>query len=279
MIHERPRASKSAGADAISADTKAAKDASSDENRIAGLARGLAVMRAFANQHERLTLSEISRLVDLPRATARRCLITLHWLGYVGSDGKYFWLSPLVLTFSQAYFSSNALPQIAHRYAEEVSDATGVSCSVSVLSGDAVVYVARSALRRRATRTRDVGTQVPAYSTAMGRVLLSNLTADALDAYFSRVVLTKFAQDTVTDRATLQRILKQVRRDDFCLVTGEMEHDLRALAVPVRNASGQVVAALHVGTEAGRMSREEMLEKCLPVLRNAASHMQPLLIG
>ena len=76
----------------------------SEKNYIAALARGLSVMRAFSRQRRELTLAEISKLVDLPRATVRRCLITLHALGYIETTGKYFRLTSQVLTLSQAYF-------------------------------------------------------------------------------------------------------------------------------------------------------------------------------
>src|SRR4051812_22611087 len=93
----------------------------SEKNYIAALARGLSVMRAFSRQRDRLTLAEISKIVDLPRATVRRCLITLNTIGYIESTGKYFRLTPQILTLSQAYFSSNPLPRITQPHIEQVS--------------------------------------------------------------------------------------------------------------------------------------------------------------
>ncbi len=246
---------------------------------VTALARGLAVIRAFAYQRDQLTLTEISRLVELPRATVRRCLLTLHVLGYIELNGRYFKLSPKVLTLSQAYFSSNQMPHIARPYIEQVSNAVGESCSLSVLAGDEVIYIARSSRKRAASIERGVGFNMPAYCTSMGRVLLANLTPGQLDDYFARVQLRRFNEKTVTSEAELRRILAEVRESDYATIDGEMEPTLRAIAVPVRNMSGMVVAAAHVSTDAARVSIEKMETVFLPALRGAVSKIRNALLS
>jgi IclR family pca regulon transcriptional regulator len=254
-------------------------DMAEDKNYIAALARGLSVIRAFAYQRDQLTLAEISRLVDLPRATVRRCLITLNALNYVESDGKYFSLTPKVLTLSQAYFSSSPLPHIARPYIEQVSNAVGESCSVSVLASDEVIYIARSARKRSASIQREVGVNLPAYCTSMGRVLLASLAPADLDTYFRRVTLRKFNAKTVTDEAELRAILDQIRHDDYAIIDGELEPNLRAIAVPVRNMSGRTVAACHISSDAGRVTTEKMQTAYLPPLRDAVASIRRALVG
>src|ERR1700727_251501 len=70
---------------------------------LTAFARGLTVMNAFTEQSQSLTLADVARIAALPRATARRCLLTLQALGYVEHDHRYFSLSPQVLTIAQAY--------------------------------------------------------------------------------------------------------------------------------------------------------------------------------
>jgi len=250
-----------------------------DKNYIAALARGLSVIRAFAYQRDQLTLAEISRLVDLPRATVRRCLITLNALNYVETDGKYFSLTPKVLTLSQAYFSSSPLPHIARPYIEQVSASVGESCSVSVLASDEVIYIARSSRKRSASIQREVGVNLPAYCTSMGRVLLASLTPEQLDAYFRRVELRKFNAKTMTDEAELRAILAQVKVDDFAIIDGELEPNLRAIAVPVRNMSGRIVAACHISSDANRVPLDKLETSFLPPLREAVAHIRRALVG
>lgn len=248
-------------------------------NYITALARGLSVIRAFAYQRDKLTLSEIARIVDLPRATVRRCLLTLAALHYVETDGKYFSLTPLVLTLSQAYLSANSLAHIARPHIEQVSTATGESCSISVLAGDEVIYLARSSRKRSASIHREIGVNLPAYCTSMGRILLASLTPEELDAYFARVKLYKFNPKTVIDEGALRKILDKVREEDFATIDGELEINLRAIAVPVRNMSGRTIAAAHISTEGDRVPMQKMIDQYLPVLRTAVANIRRAMVN
>ncbi len=254
-------------------------DGAPDANYIAALGRGLAVMRAFGSQRDQLTMAEIAKQVNLPRATVRRCLITLTTLGYIETTGKYFRLTPQVLLLSQAYYSSNPLPRIAQPYIERVSELTGESCSVSVLTGDEITYIARSTRKRAASVERVVGQNLPAYCTSMGRVLLANLQDAELDAYLRRVPLKRFTPNTLTDPRALRADLELIRQREYALIDGELEHDLRAIAVPVRDSAGKVIAAAHISTESSRISTETMRNEFLPELRKAVSQMRPFLVG
>ena len=251
----------------------------SEKNYIAALGRGLSVIRAFARQRNRMTLAEISKLVDLPRATVRRCLLTLNALGYIEATGKYFRLTPQVLTLSQAYFSSSPLPYVAQPNIERVSESVGESCSISVLTGDEIVYVARSSRKRQASIHREVGVNLPAYCTSMGRVLLANLSPEALNIYFSRVELKKFNHKTVTDETTLRKIFAQIRENDYCVIDGELEPDLRAIAIPVRDNTGQVVAAMNVSNSTNRMTVRQLETQVLPVMRSATAKIRNALVS
>ena len=246
---------------------------------VTSLARGLAVMRAFTAQRPQLTLAELARLVGLPRATVRRSLLTLQELGYVDADGRQFSLSPQVLTIANAYLSSSTLPRVAQPFVERVSDELGESCSLSIQHGSEVIYVARSSRRRLASMHRDVGTHLPAHCTSMGRVLLAGLAAAELDAFLAGAELTPFTPNTVTEPQKLRGVLAKVRSEGYCIVDQELEVGLRAVAVPVHNAAGKLVAAMNVSTQAGATSRKDLLGRYLPVLRAASAGLRPLLLG
>src|SRR3954463_1590141 len=157
-----------------------------EDNRsyVTALARGLSVMKAFDEQHAQLTLSDVARIVGLPRASARRALLTLQSLGYVASNGRLFSLSPQVLTLARAYLASSPVPRVAQGFLENVSETLGESCSLSILHGDEVIYIARSTRKRIGSLHRDVGSHLPAHCTSMGRVLLAALSEADLAAYF-----------------------------------------------------------------------------------------------
>lgn len=245
---------------------------------VTALARGLEVMRAFSGQDEELTLAEIAKIVDLPRATVRRSLITLDALGYVEEKGRFFRLAPKVLTLAQAYLSSNLLPRVANPFVQQVSSELGESCSVSILHGTEIIYVVRSINRRLSALLGDVGSRRPAYCTSMGRVLLAHMPDRELDAYFATVELKALTAYTVTDEDELRSLLAKVRKQDYCLSDQQTEVDLRTIAVPLRNNAGLVVAAMHITTQASRTTKRQMIDRFLPLLRNAAAEMRGLLV-
>jgi IclR family pca regulon transcriptional regulator len=246
---------------------------------VESLARGLSVIRAFREQSDRLTLADVSRITGLSRATVRRSLLTLEALGYAESTGRYFSLSPQVLTLAQAYLSSSPVPRVAQSFLEKVSEQLGESCSLSILHHDEVIYIARSAKKRIGSLHRDVGTHLPAHCTSMGRVLLAALSDKELDAFLAKAHLETFTRYTLTDKNQLRTVLERVKRNNYCLVEQELEIDLRTLAIPIQNASGRVIAAMNVGARASQTSRKQMLDEFLPVLRDAAANMRPLLVG
>ena len=241
-------------------------------------ARGLSVMTAFSGQHQPMKLSEVARIVDLPRATVRRCLLTLQALHYVESDGRYFSLSPQVLMLARAYLSSSVLPRVAQPFIERVSETIGESCSLSILHGPDVVYIARSGRRRMASLHRDVGTHLPAYCTSMGRILLATLPPRELDTFLASAKLERHTLRTITDPETLRTIIAGVAQAGVCEVDQELEMDLLSIAIPVRNTSGTIVAAMNVSTNAGRTSLKHLRGPILSAIRKAAADMRPLLI-
>src|SRR5271165_1771349 len=156
---------------------------------VQSLDRGLAVIRAFGPDRERLSLSEVARATGLTRAATRRFLLTLVKLGYVRNDGREFSLRPRVLELGYAYLSGLAMPEIAAPHLEELVARVRESSSISVLDGHHIVYVARVPTKRIMTVAISVGTRFPAYATSMGRVLLAGLTQDDLDRYLAEADL------------------------------------------------------------------------------------------
>lgn len=244
-----------------------------DPDFMTSLARGLHVIRAFAGVDRRLTIADVSRATGLTRAVVRRCLYTLKELGYAATDGRMYFLQPRILNLGYAYLSTAPVPIAAQPVLEEMSEALGEASSVAVLDDGAVVYVGRAATKRIMSVTLGVGSRLPAYCTALGRVLLAHLTDEQVNTELAKVDFIQHTKHTVTSRKRLEEILAGVRQEGFALNDQELEIGLRSIAVPVRNVVGTVVAAMNVSTQASRVSRRELLERCLPVLREAAEKL------
>lgn len=246
---------------------------------VQSLERGLSVIRAFSHDRPRLTLSEVARETGMTRAAARRFLITLEHLGYVTSDGRQFSLRPSVLNLGYAYLSSFSLTEVAQDHLEELAAQLHESCSASVLDGDDIVYVARASTNRIMTIGLSVGTRLPAHCTSMGRVLLAALDADELDAYLAAAELEPRTSHTITDPSDLRAELDRVRAQGWCLLDQELEDGVRSVAVPVRDASGRVVAAANTSAHAARVPLETLREEFLPRLQECARQIDRDLTG
>ncbi len=238
---------------------------------VQSLERGLSVIRAFDHERPELTLSEVAAVTGVTRAVARRFLLTLESLGYVRSDGRFFSLTAKVLELGYAYLSSLSLPEVAEPHLEALVGEVNESSSVSVLDGHDVVYVARVPVSRIMTVSISVGTRFPAYATSMGRVLLAGMSEPDLAAYLAAVRLEPLTARTVSSVAVLRGEIARVRSQGWALVNQELEEGLRALAVPIRDRSGTVVAALNVSAHASRTSLEAMRRDLLPPLLRAAA--------
>lgn len=238
------------------------------------LERGLAVIGAFDATHAELTLSEVAAATGVTRAAARRFLLTLAELGYVRSEGRYFSLTARVLELGYAYLSSLSLPEVAEPHLEALAAEVNESSSVSVLDGQDVVYVARVPTSRIMAVVISVGTRFPAYATSMGKVLLAGLPDEELTAYLATVRLEPLASRTVTSVAALRGELARVHAQGWALVNQELEDGLRAVAAPIRDRTGRVVAAVNVSAHASRTSLEVMRRDLLPPLLKTAARIE-----
>ncbi|BCJ62448.1 IclR family transcriptional regulator [Micromonospora endophytica] len=232
------------------------------------------MIRAFDAEHPQLTLSEVARATGLTRAAARRFLLTLVELGYVHTDGRLFSLRPRILDLGYAYLSSLSLPEVAQPHMETLVAQVHESCSVSVLDGDEVVYVARVPTKRIMTVGISVGTRFPAYATSMGRVLLAAQPADWLDHYLATAQLRPLTRRTLTDPVKLRATLTKIAAQGYAIVDQELEEGLRSLAAPIHGDRGAVIAAVNVSAHASRGSFEAIRRELLPPLLATAKRIE-----
>jgi len=246
------------------------------ENRdlVGSLAKGLSVLEILAAHPAGLSLTEAADKAGLTRAGARRLLLTLVATGYATQDGRRFILSPRLIALARNWVSGASLWSFAEPFMREVSRTLGESCSAAILSGHDVVYVARVAGARIVSVGLHVGTRLPAYCTSMGRVLLSELGDADLAALLASAGIEAKTQKTITDRAALTATIRRVRGDGYSIVDEELELGLRSIAVPIRDLSGRIVAAINVSTQSARTSVADMEQKFLPLLKDAASKIE-----
>jgi IclR family transcriptional regulator, pca regulon regulatory protein len=244
---------------------------------VQSIARGFAVIKAFSGQAESLTITDVAQRTKLSRAASRRFLLTLKELGYVAHDAGTFRLTPRVLDLGFTFLSTMKLPAVAQPVMEQVVSTVHESCSVSVLDGVDVVYVARVPAKRIMSISLAVGSRLAAYPTSMGRVLLAALDPESLDRYFAMVKLRPLTGRTITNVAKLRRILKQVREQGWAMVDQEIELGIRSVAAPIRDRSGQTTAAINISSHASRVNLQDMRVRHLSLVLQAAAQISKML--
>jgi len=241
---------------------------------VQSLDRGLAVMKIFNQGNPRLTLSEVAELTGFTRATARRFLLTLESLDYVGSSGRYFYLRPRVLELGQAYLSSQNLVSIAQNHLESLANELRESCSASVLERESVIYICRAASNRIMTINIALGHQLPAHATSMGKVLLSALPDRELEYYLETSKREKLTPGTILESDKLRETILQVRKQGWAINQEELEEGVQSVAVPIFGSDKKVIAAINVSAHASRVSIERLTQEFLPRLQACAAQIE-----
>ena len=250
--------------------TAAAKEQFGPEY-LQSLARGISVLSVLGEGGPRgLTLSEAAAATGLPRATARRSLLTSVRQGYVETDGHRFRILPRVLELGYARLGRLTIGELAQPHLERVVRTVHESASMAVLDGEDIRYVARAAAGRIMSVDIMIGTRFPAFATSMGRVLLADQTPAEREQFLRTARIRPLTRHTVTDHAELLRIVEGAAGNGYALVDQELEEGLRSMAVPVRDPSGAAVAAVNVSMHAARTSAAEARASVLPVLKAAA---------
>lgn len=249
-----------------------------DKDFVVSLHKGLDVLTCFGRDAARLTLSEVARRTGSSPASARRSLHTLRALDYLESDGKRFWMAPRALLVAHAYLSSRPTPQLAQPLLDALSERTRESASLGKLLDDDVIIIARATARRSLSTGLGIGSRLPAYCSALGRVLLASLPPEEAARRvraMHRLALTPrtlHAADEVLAR------VQQAREQGWAGNDGELELGVRSMAVPVVDRTGTTIAGLSISVRAERMTFAEFSAALLPALLKARDSLAARLL-
>jgi IclR family pca regulon transcriptional regulator len=250
-----------------------------ETGRSQSLERGLAILSAFTSTRPLLGVSELARDVGLSRSSAHRYIATLASLGYLEQDRgtRRYRLGPRVLDLGFSALNSMELRQVAAADLQDLSDATGHTVNMAVLDGIDVVYIERCRSASREQRDIDlnlhVGARLPAYCTSMGKVLLADLPPKELEERLAEMQLAKRGPNTITAPAALRDELARVRVEGVAVNNEELASGLRSIAVGIRGADGNIVAAINLAVHSSLVSMECLISGLGPALTGTARHI------
>jgi IclR family pca regulon transcriptional regulator len=277
MSEHRPISAR-AGVAARDMPTAAELEAfSGDPHFMLSLARGLLVLQAFVGHGPKMTVSDAARATGLARATARRCLYTLEKVGYVRMDGSAYVLESRFLPLARAYLRSLGPEGSVQVVLDRLRDQIDETVAIGKLDGAHVVYASLSRKSRTRTLGGTVGMRVPAFCTSMGRVLLAALPETEVTPVLASFPPVKFTPFTLTDPGEIRDRINEAARNGFSINDQELDLGLRAMAVPIRDHRGRVIAALNAGGERDRLSNTLLVGQFLPAMQEAAEEIGQLI--
>jgi IclR family pca regulon transcriptional regulator len=243
------------------------------------LVRGLQLLEEFTRERGSLSLPEIAERRGLNRTTAYRFIYTLRHLGYVElePDTRRYRLGPKVLQLGFEFLHSQPLVTIAEPLLRELRDETGESAHLGVLDGDSVVYLLRVPSEGVFSASVRVGARLPAHTTSMGRVLLAFLPPQRAQQALNTVGIAPRTSKAGQTHEALFARLEQVRQEGYIVSEQEYEIGVSSVAAPIRDATGEVVAAINASGPSARMTREVIDSRVVPAVRNTAQRLSALL--
>jgi IclR family pca regulon transcriptional regulator len=253
-------------------------DGEQSRDFVTALARGLNVIEAFTATQPEMTISEVAAATALSPATARRCLLTLESLGYVRAHGRRYLLCPRVLSLGNAYVESMNLREVAQMFLQDLVASFHDAASLTVLSGNDVLYVAHVASTMPTRFTRHAGARLPAHATSTGLLLLAHLDQEQREAYLTQAPMPGYTSKTPTRATVLRQLFAKIVHDGYAVAEDVLEYGTMALAAPVRESAGRVIASINCVADKTRVTRAAMIKTRLAPLRSAASNIEKALV-
>jgi IclR family pca regulon transcriptional regulator len=249
----------------------------SDREIVGSVLKAFDVLKAFSRHRPRMTLSEVADYAGMSRASARRFLLTFTQAGYMETDGKRFHLTPKVLELGQGVLAEVSLWETARPVMSALAEKLGESCFGAVLDGTEVLYMVHLGNAQRFVNVGiRVGSRLPAYCTSIGRVLLSGLSDEALEQVLADIKPLQHTPKTITAKGKIRDAIREARRVGWSMVDEELEIGLRSVSAPIRSRSGQIIAAVNVCGPSSRVSTDDMRNRFVPEILEAADRMSGL---
>jgi DNA-binding IclR family transcriptional regulator len=235
--------------------------------------RGLDLIEAVAMAGRALTVAELCGLLNLPKPTVHRLCQRLAGTGYLAREpgGHHYAVGPRLMRVGLAVQRGGAGPE-RRAILKSVVDEIGETCNFTALAGDEVIYLDRVEARWPLRLHLEPGSRVPLHCTASGKLLLAYLPEPRRARILRAIDFSPFTPGTITNPPAFAAELAGIRQQGYSLDREEFLLGLVAIAVPVTDSSGEVLAALACHAPSARFSLAKAVE-CLPILRRASAQL------
>jgi IclR family KDG regulon transcriptional repressor len=241
---------------------------------VQSLGRAFAILEEVARHREGIGLAELSKLVGLHNSTTFHLAKTMVSLGYMRQerDSKRYRVGRPLFALAASALDEIEMVNLATPILEDLSRETGESGHFAVRMGDSVIVIARTSGAGAFQLTDRVGVVRPAHCTALGKIILASLRPDQLKRFLERVELKPSTAKSITEPAVLLREIAEIRRSAIAIDDGEFNAEVRCIAVPVYNFTGDVIGALGISGPIWRMS-DQVLKSRAKLVQTAAHRL------
>lgn len=241
---------------------------------VQSLGRAFAILEEVARHRDGIGLAELSKLVGLHNSTTFHLARTLASLGYLrqDKDSKRYRIGRPLFALAASALDEIEMVHVATPVLEDLSRETGESGHFGVRMGDAVVVIARTSGPGAFQLTERVGVVRPVHCTALGKIILAALRPDQLKRMLERIELKPSTENSITDATDLLKEIDEIRRTGVAFDDGEFNAEVRCIAVPVLDFTGQIIGALGISGPIWRLSNQA-LQGHARLVRTAANRL------
>ena len=246
---------------------------------INSISKGLSVLQAFSEAGHPLALSEIAKALGANNTTATRLCYTLAELGFIQKDGhRRYHLTPKVLTLGYSYISGLDWQEVTKYYLDALFKKVQETVNLSILEGADIIYLIRIRKRKYLPFDIQIGTRLPVYSTAMGKVLMAMGRPEKIKLILRKLEFKPLTARTITRSDKFLGELDKVRRSGYAINDEELSIGNRAVAAPVVGKDGYAVAAINIAMPTTEYTRSQMEKTLAPQVIRTAREISEALI-
>jgi len=250
------------------------------KTRIQSIERAFSILEETAAHRDGITLSDLSRNLDLHTSTLYHLVNTLMALGYLRQvdNTKRYRVGRAVYSLASSCYDEVELHDIALPYLEELAVATGESTHFAIWEREEVLILARASGSNAFQINERAGSLRPTYCTAIGKVLLAGLSNDEFDRLADKINFKRLTPNTLKDVSELRLQIEKVRTEGVAFDDCEYNAETRCMAAPVSDFRGRIVGAIGFSGPIWRLSFSDMAEY-IPLTRTIARKFSQKLGG
>jgi IclR family pca regulon transcriptional regulator len=248
-----------------------------DNYLVPALKRGLQILDMFSEKARVLTINDFAERLGVSSSSIYRTVVTLTELNYLKKINRNSYeLGPMVLSNGFIYLASREIVQVAAPYILELRDESSSSCHLAIREGLQAIYLYRAPSPQKLSVNVPIGSRFPCHSVAAGRSLLTGLKDAQITDLFSGVALDRSIPPSPTSLPLLRQIIAEDRKRGF---SQNRSDSATAIAVPVKNYAGEVIAAVNISAPDTLMGEKSVRKSLTTLLIKTANRISAELGG